>query len=350
MGKQSKAAEAGAAHTPGDTAPDADAGSHPQRAPPLNNIPGQPAPQPLLIFIDLIRSINHFDSIADPSDTESVTLGGLTVRSYENSTLGRPLAGQRLSESLIYNPTIRGASGSDVVFTADFRFAIKIVRRSEMLTLRRHCRELAQHRSDNPGTLLVRYHGIYETDRDGAAVCFVLMSNVLGGYYERIYDLKGERVSRANRSGVLTEKDWRGWCRGHVSGPADGPISGPGDGRAILGQIRRDVGLLCRLNLMDYSIVIGAGPVRRSGSFRAIVDGRVDYIELGGAPREYSVGIVDILTKYDMWKRLETLWGLLCCRTNMSSVRPDTYKDRFLLMARRTLFDGHDEADDSGPE
>ncbi|GAC92461.1 phosphatidylinositol phosphate kinase [Pseudozyma hubeiensis SY62] len=159
-----------------------------------------------------------------------------------------------------------GKSGSFFYFSRDYRFIIKTIRHSEHKFLLRILKDYHEHVKANPHTLLSRFYGLHRVKLpQGRKIHFVIMNNLFPPHRDihETYDLKGSSIGReypeekaATKSGaVLKDLNWLKRGREIELGP---------EKRALFeAQLRSDVGLMQRLNIMDYSLLIGLHDVRR---------------------------------------------------------------------------------------
>ncbi|SPO28601.1 related to phosphatidylinositol-4-phosphate 5-kinase [Ustilago trichophora] len=159
-----------------------------------------------------------------------------------------------------------GKSGSFFYFSRDYRFIIKTIRHSEHKFLLRILKDYHEHVKANPHTLLSRFYGLHRVKLPhGRKIHFVIMNNLFPPHRDihETYDLKGSSIGReypeekaATKSGaVLKDLNWLKRGREIELGP---------EKRALFeAQLRSDVALLQRLNIMDYSLLIGLHDMRR---------------------------------------------------------------------------------------
>ncbi|ORZ01468.1 hypothetical protein BCR43DRAFT_434544 [Syncephalastrum racemosum] len=159
-----------------------------------------------------------------------------------------------------------GKSGSFFYYSRDFRFIIKTIHHSEHRFLRKVLREYYAHVCDNPNTLLSRFYGLHRIKLPhGRKTHFVVMGNVFPPNKDIhvTYDLKGSTFGRLtseeeiarNRHAVLKDQNWINNKQKIVFGPEKRDL--------FLSQVYRDIELLKRLNIMDYSLLIGFHDVSR---------------------------------------------------------------------------------------
>jgi 1-phosphatidylinositol-4-phosphate 5-kinase len=285
-----------------------------------------------------------------------------------------------------------GKSGSFFYFSRDYRFIIKTIRHSEAKFLLKILKDYHAHVSENPHTLLSRFYGLHRVKLPrGRKIHFVIMNNLFPPHRDvhETYDLKGSTVGRLypeekaeqNPRAVLKDLNWISRKKMLELGP---------EKRALLTeQLRRDSELLKRINVMDYSLLVGihnmargnrdnvrrntlkvfsppVTPARRTSPEAASLRramresdpqrlGRtihlpeedpgdrqqlIFYQDEGGLratdeqnaplPSVYYLGVIDILTPYASVKKLEHFWkGLRADRHKISPVPPDEYADRF---------------------
>lgn len=150
-----------------------------------------------------------------------------------------------------------GKSGSVFFLSDDDRFLVKTVRKEEMRLLLELIPRYFRHMGANPGTLLVRCYGVHRiSPLLGRRVRFIVMGNVLPSdlRMHRRYDLKGsthgrtagERQRRDNPFATLKDCD------------VDMQLVLPAKQHdAVLRQLQRDLELLGRLRVIDYSLLLG---------------------------------------------------------------------------------------------
>eukprot|EP00698_Gefionella_okellyi_P000616 TRINITY_DN1054_c0_g1_i1.p2 TRINITY_DN1054_c0_g1~~TRINITY_DN1054_c0_g1_i1.p2 ORF type:complete len:480 (-),score=100.77 TRINITY_DN1054_c0_g1_i1:3343-4755(-) len=151
-----------------------------------------------------------------------------------------------------------GKSGSVFYFTRDGRFVIKTMSAEECVLLRQVLPDYYAHVMQYPHTLLTRFFGLHrvKTRRHGK-IHFVVMGNIFATdntIHER-YDLKGSTQGRAasekelqSSSPTLKDLDFTAKNRKLYFGPLKD---------AFLHQLEKDSALLAKLNIMDYSLLVG---------------------------------------------------------------------------------------------
>ncbi|CDH54624.1 phosphatidylinositol-4-phosphate 5-kinase its3 [Lichtheimia corymbifera JMRC:FSU:9682] len=262
------------------------------------------------------------------------------------------------------------------------------------------------HVCQNPNTLLSRFYGLHRIKLPrGRKTHFIVMGNVFPGSKDvhLTFDLKGSTFGRLTPEEELeknpgtTLKDQNWITRGERL------RLGPEKRSLFLKQLDRDVELLTRLNIMDYSLLIGIHDLRR-GNAEGIRDHQLhvvktDHMErqmsFGGSSRRgsnadivrkalrntspvqldsselpespseerrwcifyaddggfrstdehnlpglslYFVGIIDILTPYNMVKKTEHIWkSITQDKYGISAVPPTAYGRRFLQFMKKAV-------------
>ncbi|KAI7873257.1 uncharacterized protein EV154DRAFT_431013 [Mucor mucedo] len=292
-----------------------------------------------------------------------------------------------------------GKSGSFFYYSKDYRFIIKTIPKSEHRFMRKILPHYYEHVKNQPHTLLCRYYGLHRIKLPhGPKIRFVVMGNVFPSDKDvhATYDLKGSTQGRRttakeiarNPQAVLKDLNWmEAACLLEL---------GPEKKKDFIEQLHRDVELLIKLNIMDYSLLVGVhelnvgnskhirdqlvicvrsprlciahsetiervmkrdsrievrksikfeGPIqldasqvltvgppgRRKCKFYA---DRGGFTSTDGGDNEtntlYFLGIIDILTPYNLKKKAEHLVkGLVQDKATISAVRPMKYGIRF---------------------
>jgi 1-phosphatidylinositol-4-phosphate 5-kinase len=280
-----------------------------------------------------------------------------------------------------------GKSGSFFYFSRDYRFIIKTVHHSEHKQLRKVLHEYYNHVKENPNTLISQFYGLHRVKMSFGSgyrkVHFVVMNNLFPPHrnIHLKYDLKGSTWGRITRIpeeclrtgdlSQLTLKDLN-WLERHEK-----IKFGPEKRKVFFTQLKADVELLKRINVMDYSLLIGLHDVKKGNTVAStrkltvfdpkstskyelintnprnldrtadlpsnVYPGRSKYVFYGhdGGIRAtnedneplqeiYYLGIIDYLTNYSFRKRLETFWrSMRHPRLTISAVPALEYGDRF---------------------
>ncbi|KAL7270467.1 Phosphatidylinositol-4-phosphate 5-kinase [Rhizina undulata] len=153
-----------------------------------------------------------------------------------------------------------GKSGSFFYFSRDYKYIIKTIHHGEHLFLRRILRDYYKHVEENPNTLISQFYGLHRVKTPfGPKIHFVVMNNLFPPHRDihQTFDLKGSTIGRDYPEEKLaanpraTQKDLN-WLRRdmHLN-------FGPEKKDMFLQQVERDVQLLQKLCIMDYSLLIG---------------------------------------------------------------------------------------------
>lgn len=281
-----------------------------------------------------------------------------------------------------------GKSGSFFYFSRDYRFIIKTIHHSEHKQLRRFLRDYYNHVKANPNTLISQFYGLHRVKLPfGRKIHFIVMNNLFPPHRDihRTFDLKGSTLGRRYKpdgkekgktTHVLKDLNWLE-SNEHIK-------LGPINRRRFLEQLKIDVELLKKLNIMDYSLLIGIHDLTK-GNTENIRDSTLQVFEPGAnisrtkvaelrralataSPTAFSavdfvldefrrkdslfygdsgglratneaneplseiyyLGVIDCLTPYSFVKRIETFWkGMSEPRGAISAVPAEEYGDRF---------------------
>lgn len=159
-----------------------------------------------------------------------------------------------------------GKSGSFFYFSRDYRFIIKTIRHGEHKFLRKILKDYHEHVKANPHTLLSRFYGLHRVKLPhGKKIHFVIMNNLFPPHRDihETYDLKGsslgreypEEKAKTKKGATLKDLNWVRRRRELEFGPEKKSL--------FEAQLENDVALLKKLNIMDYSLLIGLHDVRR---------------------------------------------------------------------------------------
>ena len=159
-----------------------------------------------------------------------------------------------------------GKSGSFFYFSRDYKYIIKTIHHAEHKLLRRILRDYYAHIEQNPNTLISQFYGLHRVKIPyGRKIHFVVMNNLFPPHRDihQTFDLKGSTIGRNLKEEDLeknpraTLKDLN-WLRRnyHLE-------FGPEKKRVFIDQMVRDVRLLQRLKIMDYSLLVGIHDLRK---------------------------------------------------------------------------------------
>lgn len=183
-----------------------------------------------------------------------------------------------------------GKSGSFFYFSRDYKYIIKTIHHAEAKFLRKILRDYYNHVRDNPDTLLSQFYGLHRVKLPfGRKIHFVIMNNLFPPHRDvhKTFDLKGSTIGRETKEEDLatqprsTLKDLN-WIRRNLHLEL-----GPTKKEAFMKQMERDVDLLKRLKIMDYSLLIGIHDLDR-GNEENLRDKTLQIFQPGGEHAEES--------------------------------------------------------------
>jgi 1-phosphatidylinositol-4-phosphate 5-kinase len=188
-----------------------------------------------------------------------------------------------------------GKSGSFFYFSRDYKYIIKTIHHAEHKFLRKVLKDYYNHVTDNPNTLLSQFYGLHRVKMPyGKKIHFVVMNNLFPPHRDihTTFDLKGSTVGRDYREEDLaknpraTLKDLN-WLRRkrHLE-------LGLQKKHLFLQQLERDVRLMQKLKIMDYSLLIGIHDLRK-GNEENLRDKTLQVFNPGGTgPSEEPSGLL----------------------------------------------------------
>ena len=153
-----------------------------------------------------------------------------------------------------------GKSGSFFYFSRDYKYIIKTIHHAEHKVLRKVLREYYAHVERHPNTLISQFYGLHRVKIPyGRKIHFVIMNNLFPPHRDihQTFDLKGSTIGRdfkeedLERNPRATLKDLN-WLRRNYHFEF-----GPRKKDLFIEQMKRDVALLQKLKIMDYSLLVG---------------------------------------------------------------------------------------------
>lgn len=183
-----------------------------------------------------------------------------------------------------------GKSGSFFYFSRDYKYIIKTIHHGEHKFLRKILKDYYQHVTENPNTLLSQFYGLHRVKIPyGRKIHFVVMNNLFPPHRDihRTFDLKGSTIGRDFREDDLeknpraTLKDLN-WLRRNLH-----LEFGPTKKEAFVKQMQKDVALLQRLKIMDYSLLVGIHDLER-GNEENLRDKTLQVFQPGGDKEDPS--------------------------------------------------------------
>lgn len=182
-----------------------------------------------------------------------------------------------------------GKSGSFFYFSRDYKYIIKTIHHAEHKFLRKILREYFAHVEEYPNTLLSQFYGLHRVKMPyGRKIHFVVMNNLFPPHRDihQTFDLKGSLVGRDFKEEDLeknpraTMKD-QNWNRRNLH-----LEFGPQKKQLLIDQMEKDVRLLQKLEIMDYSMLVGIHDLHK-GNQENIRDQTLQIFNPGGdSPQE----------------------------------------------------------------
>ena len=183
-----------------------------------------------------------------------------------------------------------GKSGSFFYFSRDYKFIIKTIHQSEHKLLRKVLREYYAHVEKNPNTLISQFYGLHRVKIPyGRKIHFVVMNNLFPPHRDihQTFDLKGSTIGRdfteeeLEKNPRATLKDLNWLRRNHHLEFGDVKK------QVFIAQMKRDVALLARLGIMDYSLLVGIHDLGR-GNEENLRDKTLKVFQPGGDAADES--------------------------------------------------------------
>jgi 1-phosphatidylinositol-4-phosphate 5-kinase len=159
-----------------------------------------------------------------------------------------------------------GKSGSFFYFSRNYRFIIKTIHHSGHAFLLCILKQYYDHVKSNPHTLLSRFDGLHRVKLPrGCKIHFVIMNNIFPPHcnIHETYNLKGSTIGREypedmaqkNPRAVLKDLNWINRANRLEFGPEKHML--------LTEQLRRDTKFLKKVNIMEYSLLVGKHNMHR---------------------------------------------------------------------------------------
>ncbi|EGC39800.1 hypothetical protein DICPUDRAFT_52460 [Dictyostelium purpureum] len=241
-----------------------------------------------------------------------------------------------LAQNTLTEEPTQGKSNSLFYFTSDKKLLIKTITTTEFEHLKSLLPNYYFHLLQNPDSLIVKFYGLhYISPSKMKNTFFVVMDNIFGDHQmDEIYDLKGSTLQRKAEEGkrVLMDLDFS--SRIFISEDMK---------NKFFKQIENDCNFLEKNSSMDYSLLLGIHYLKGKKINDEDIDDQQPFFkkEMGGIlsrtasgdlyDRVYYLGIIDILTVYNIKKQIEHTYKSVAYDTidSMSAVDPTTYSKRF---------------------
>lgn len=271
-----------------------------------------------------------------------------------------------------------GKSGAFFYFTQDRKYVVKTMTHEELRSLLCMLPQYCTFIQNQPNTFVTRFFGCHALKMYGKTVFFMVMQSVFDTklqIHER-FDLKGSWVGRLEGRKPTGSLAICKFCSGEyiVGGSHDQLCNVRGEGnlrhqydqvgkdlnwnrhmalpkataRELARQLLIDSDFLCKINCIDYSLLVGihhrsfnvshSSPAAQYGQVDADVEGCPSMIEGGmtvdavHGPGIYFIGLVDILQQWNFRKKMEhfiRVFFFLQDRHGISVVNSRQYAERF---------------------
>lgn len=210
-----------------------------------------------------------------------------------------------------------GRSGSFIWLSFDRKFLIKSVSFEEFQLLRKQLHKFHLHYKKNPNTFISRIYGLYKiVSPKGETTYFVVMSNLFDSVeIHEQYDLKGSTHNRC-----VGYKDWTSSKALKDMDFNHRVLIGHEKKGLLLEQMEKDTIFLEKMNICDYSLLIGIHYIdpnknydyktRDRSLFKRNMSGilRFNKEDSDNKKMVYCIGLIDVLTEYTLKKKGERAW------------------------------------------
>lgn len=286
----------------------------------------------------LVDSESYLNSVGFKSLTSDILLGGINPMSLIGSA---------------------GKSGAFFFYSANNQFLIKAISKAEFNSLRKILIPYCTHLKKHSRSLITRFFGLhrlqlFSKNKRKKELFICVMSNVLHAEKKakKIYDLKGslykrKKGSKESKSAPFKDEDWL----------EDKSIMvlDKKDFLPFISTLKKDKDFLESQKLIDYSLLIGlrvrdaeeinkrqdqpykVGRMqRRQPQPSKKNDSPLERIKTPSSGQtiqneivEYRVGIIDILTPFNLKKKIEAKLKRCFQGKHVSCVPPKFYAERF---------------------
>jgi hypothetical protein len=309
------------------------------------------------------ESIEHDCDLADINyefkvENKKVTAQGFAPNEFKIIRCLLKVEDEQLIRSICLSGKLSGGyssgkSGSLMFVSPDKKFVLKAISAPELKVLQEDfLKEYVRHISQYPNTLLPRFFGAFRITTPNDTYRFIIMNNVFSpeNRVDVIYDLKGSRLGRAatmdekKSNRVIVQKD----------------LDFEENRRSLLLdrttqlcfelQLETDAHFLEKLNVMDYSLLVGIHFISplTSSELTSTSDESVFRRECWGVRSRlpdgsplleiYYLGIIDVLQQFNFTKAVESsVKSLAYDKQEISSVNAAMYSRRFVDFIKRGI-------------
>uniref|UniRef100_A0A6B2L6A1 PIPK domain-containing protein n=1 Tax=Arcella intermedia TaxID=1963864 RepID=A0A6B2L6A1_9EUKA len=257
-----------------------------------------------------------------------------------------------LQDALKNQKFSEGKSGSFFVFSPDKKLIIKTIPEHEFSSMKHLIKDYYEHLMKNPDSLLIRLLGAFSLTFVHTKVYIIFMANLFTMPVHEKYDLKGSWVARtaSESSSVKKDNDFTSTI-----------LMDAEHAKFFVNQIRADTAVLCKHNIMDYSLLLGVIPRNKKDNNKKLKNSSAisledlstrdeENVDLESEPERtsplprttftspdgelsYVISIIDILQTYNLDKRMERItkvYALCKDKQGLSVQEPEVYRSRFV--------------------
>ena len=247
-----------------------------------------------------------------------------------------------------------GRSGSLFFFTHDNKYIIKTIPERELKSMKKLIKPYFTHLSENKHTFLVRIYGVFTLNIGISEIHLILMENVAPYDNSKIlyrFDLKGSFVHRKTKDLIknirikaLKDLDFL-----ELKQKVNFPLIALSKSNInfSLQVIKRDLKVLAKCNLMDYSLFIAIVRDDNNRSEETEEDDEQQplkgvFTQNKNTKYTYCISIIDFLTEYTFRKKMENFYKTFTkfgkAKNAVSVVDATTYSVRFTNFMREHVF------------
>lgn len=223
-----------------------------------------------------------------------------------------------------------GKSGSFFYFSDDGKYVLKTMSGDEYSYFQKILPDYYSYLNENPESLIPKFFGFHNikfaSKTKNLKKNFIVMENLFcsGLEIHMRFDLKGSSVGRTTDPAEdfsVARKD----MDFNRSGLKIKLSTSMRD--KVLNQIGKDCKFFQNLGIIDYSLLVGIHNLRgtrvhMAGLSHAYLSSDHECI--------YFIGIIDVLTQYNMKKKLENVFKLPIYGNDISCIPPKPYAERFM--------------------
>ena len=247
-----------------------------------------------------------------------------------------------------------GRSGSLFFFTHDNKYIIKTIPERELKSMKKLIKPYFTHLSENKHTFLVRIYGVFTLNIGISEIHLILMENVAPYDNSKIlyrFDLKGSFVHRKTKDLIknirikaLKDLDFL-----ELKQKVNFPLIALSKSNInfSLQVIKRDLKVLTKCNLMDYSLFIAIVRDDNNRSEETEEDDEQQplkgvFTQNKNTKYTYCISIIDFLTEYTFRKKMENFYKTFTkfgkAKNAVSVVNATTYSFHFTNFMREHVF------------